>query len=297
MRIVVTGSQGFLGKNFVSHIKSQTRVSTLQIDICNGAERIIDICTLQPLTSVLSTEDTIYHFAGIADSSRDFAEQYLICRINILGTLNICEAAFRVGAKVVLISSSWIYSMTTNPELAEHADYSHHGSRHSYSTSKVCAELIVKMYSQRGLRTTIIRPFNPYGPHMWKGLVIRDMLDKAQRGTDVIVFGDGSTRRSFVYTDDFCEALALVSSHTADGRTYDLCGPETTSMLELARKIGARFGVGVAFCDVPQRHGEYRYPESFTPKSEWTDFGWKPQISLDEGLERLLTFEEARPRG
>jgi len=289
MRIVITGSQGFLGNNFAMYLKSTRGEAPLGLDIHPDADVSVDISDLNSLTSTLKPDDLIYHFAAVADSSQNAIDPYMVNKINIFGTLNVLEAALRVGAsKVVLISSSWVYSAMVNPELQDKGDFSHRGSPHFYTTSKVCSELLTQGYGYQDINITIVRPFNPYGPNMWKGLVIREMLTRASQGQNVLVYGDGSNRRSFIHTDDICHALEFVMDDKTNGKIYNLCGLESTSILDLAQMISSRFGVGIDFKESKVRKNEYYQRESFTPRSNWDEFDWQPHMIIQDGLDMLI---------
>ena len=167
------------------------------------------------------------------------------------------------------------------------------GPRACYDEGKRCAEtLFFDYHRQHGLRIKVARIFNTYGPRMHPndGRVVSNFIMQALRGDDITIYGDGSQTRSFCYVDDMIEAFVRLMA-TPDDFTgpVNLGNPTECSMLELAETIlrltGSRSRI--VHQSLPENDPRQRRPDIALAERV---LGWRPTVSLEEGLERTIAY-------
>ena len=138
---------------------------------------------------------------------------------------------------------------------------------------------------------------NVYGPHMWIkdgrlsfiGLWFRQLVE----GQELLIFGDGKQIRDFNYIDDVVDALLLsAASSSADGQIYNLGGDEPTSLLDLAHLMVEVYGTGsYRLVDFPAERKQIDIGDYYGDYTKIrTELGWRPKVSLRDGIARTLDF-------
>ncbi|MBQ3688212.1 MAG: GDP-mannose 4,6-dehydratase, partial [Treponema sp.] len=167
------------------------------------------------------------------------------------------------------------------------------GIRSCYDEGKRGAEtLFFDYHRQHGTRIKIIRIFNTYGPRMNPndGRVVSNFIIQALKGEDITVYGDGTQTRSFCYVDDLIRGFQLLmdSDEEITG-PVNMGNPGEFTMLELAQKVIALTGSRskIVHRPLPGDDPKQRRPDiSLAGRL----FGWKPEIMLDEGLEKTIAY-------
>ncbi len=235
--------------------------------------------------------DAVLHLASLA-SPRDYLEHPVETLLSgSAATHRLLELALQDNARFLLTSTSEVYGDPL--EHPQREDYWGHvnpiGPRSCYDESKRYAEAATMAYHRRfGLRTSIARIFNTYGPRMQlkDGRVVPAFLDQALRGEPLTVFGDGSQTRSFCYVGDMVEGLIrLLNSDCRE--PVNLGNPEEKTMLEFAEVIKAATGSTspVSFRPLPEDDPKRRRPDITRAREV---LGWEPRVPLEEGLRRTI---------
>jgi dTDP-glucose 4,6-dehydratase len=149
-------------------------------------------------------------------------------------------------------------------------------------------------HRKHGLKTTIARIFNTYGPRMAlnDGRVVPAFLDQALRGEDLTVFGDGSLTRSFCYVSDLVEGLLrLVDSE--EPLPVNLGNPNEMTILEFAHYIREKVGsnVGIQYKPLPSDDPRIRRPDIGKAKRI---LNWEPNVPLEQGIEETVAYFKSR---
>src|SRR5260221_277672 len=165
----------------------------------------------------------------------------------------------------------------------------HRGRRGVSQEAKRYAEGLTMAYPGReGLDTAIVRIFNTYGPRMrpHDGRAIPTFVRQALAGEPITVFGDGSQTRSFCYVDDLVRGLVLLAK-SGEHLPVNIGNPRELTLLELAEAVVAATGSKseIVFEALPVDDPQVRQPDITRARQL---LGWEPQVSLDEGLRRLL---------
>jgi dTDP-glucose 4,6-dehydratase len=163
------------------------------------------------------------------------------------------------------------------------------GPRGVYDEAKRYAEALTMAYHrQQGVDTCIVRIFNTYGPRMrpHDGRAIPTFVRQAQANEPLTVFGDGSQTRSFCYVDDLVRGLMLLAK-SGEHLPVNIGNPAEYTLLELAQKVIEATGSTseIVFEALPVDDPKVRQPDITRARQL---LGWEPQVSLEDGLRRLL---------
>ncbi|HUZ36248.1 MAG TPA: NAD-dependent epimerase/dehydratase family protein [Streptosporangiaceae bacterium] len=263
MKSFVTGAAGFIGSHLVEALLGAGHEVVGLDNLSTGRRENLDAVAAHPgfrlvegsiLDSGLVDElsdgaDRVFHLAAAVGAFviRDRTLESL--RTNIHGTENVVAAADRVGARLLVASTSEIYGKNDKVGLREDDDRvagSPLKSRWSYAEAKAIDESLVEAYvRERGLRAVIVRLFNTVGPRQSGryGMVIPRFVRQALSGEPVTVFGSGRQIRCFCHVHDVVPALtALIESGEACGQAVNLGSSEQVSISALANRVIAATG-------------------------------------------------------
>jgi nucleoside-diphosphate-sugar epimerase len=305
--VLVAGAAGLIGSALCRQLLAQGQ-SVIGLDNFltgsreNSAElqafpgfRLIEADITLPWPEALQAEafSQIYHLASPA-SPLDFETLPLeILKVNSLGTWNLLDLARKHQAKLVYTSTSEVYG---NPQVHPQVEsYWGHvnpvGQRSCYDEGKRFGEALIVNYARvHGLRYSIARVFNTYGPGMANdGRVVPQFLLQALRKEPLSLHGAGQQTRSFCFVSDLVRGLAgLMHSEQTDGEIYNLGNPQEYTIETLATTICEVAGIPTRLQALPS-------PRSDDPERRRPDIskiraaiGWEPQVSLREGLELSL---------
>jgi UDP-glucose 4-epimerase len=303
MKAVVTGGAGFIGSNVVDALVergdavvvvddlSTGRRSNLEQALANGARLVeADIRDREALVDLFEEfkPDAVFHLAAQIDVRKSVADTPLDAMINVVGTINVLEAAKRVGARVVNSSTGGaIYGEgKIIPAPEDHPAE----PEAPYGQSKFAAEGYLELYRRlHGLPTISLRYGNVYGPRqdpLGEAGVIAIFCGKLMTGESPTVFGDGLQTRDYVYVGDVVEANLAAAGSDASG-AFNVGTGREASVLDLVKALGeiARRDFQPEFA--PERTGEVRHIAlDYTRARE--ELGWEPKVDLHEGLSRTL---------
>jgi dTDP-glucose 4,6-dehydratase len=237
--------------------------------------------------------DCVLHMASPA-SPKDYLEHPIeTLDVGSMGTRRMLELALEKGARYLLTSTSECYGdPMVHPQVETYwGNVNPVGPRSCYDESKRFAEALTMAYHRaRGLRTTIARVFNTYGPRMKldDGRVVPAFLDQALRGQPMTIFGEGSQTRSFCYVSDLVDGLYRLMQ--SDERyPVNLGNPEEMTIREFAERIRSLTGTGseLSFRPLPEDDPRQRQPD--ITKAQ-TILGWAPRVSLEDGLAKTVEY-------
>ncbi len=294
---LVTGGAGFIGSNLVDALVADGRSVHVVDDLSNGdAGRVAPPARLHELDvrdgerlSALVREiapDTIFHLAAQADVRRAVDEPGFDAAVNVIGTINVLEAARATGARVVFASTGGAaYGEAPDipvptPESVEPRPLS------QYGMSKVAGEGYCHVYGRlHGVEAVVLRLANVYGPRQdphGEAGVVAIFCGCALEGRPPTVFGDGLQTRDYVYVGDVVAAF-LAAERGEPGHTANIGTGVESSVLDLIEALG----VTVPAVFAPARPGELQRSALDAGRARAL-YGWTPQMSLEDGLRHTL---------
>ena len=303
-RILVTGGAGFLGSHLCErHLNDGHNVLCLDnffTGTKDNIQHLIDNPHFEMMrhdvTIPLYVEvDEIYNLACPASPIHYQFDPVQTTKTSVYGAINMLELAKRTKAKIFQASTSEVYGdpdVHPQPE-GYWGNVNPVGIRSCYDEGKRCAEsLFFDFYRQHNLLIKVARIFNTYGPYMHPndGRVVSNFIIQALKGEDITIYGDGSQTRSFCYVDDLIEGLIRLMG-TPDDFTgpVNLGNPNELTVHQLAEKVieitDSRSQL--LFKPLPSDDPKQRQPDISLARKH---LGWKPKVSLDEGLHRTIAY-------
>jgi dTDP-glucose 4,6-dehydratase len=298
---VVTGGAGFLGSNLSEYLLERGhRVICVDNLVTSSLRNIEHIRTGEfvfmnhDMTEHLAIEepvDFVFHFAALA-SPVDYLRMPLhSLKVGSQGTHNALGLAKWKRARFLLASTSEVYGdplIHPQPE-TYWGNVNPIGPRGVYDEAKRYAEALTMAYHrQQGVDTCIVRIFNTYGPRMrpHDGRAIPTFVRQALANEPLTVFGDGSQTRSFCYADDLIRGLMALAA-SGEHLPVNIGNPAEYTLLELAQKVieATATKSEIVFEALPVDDPKVRQPDITRARQL---LGWEPQVSLEDGLRRML---------
>jgi UDP-glucose 4-epimerase len=331
VRVLVTGSAGFIGGYVVDRLLKQGhevvgldnlskygRVARSYQD--HSGYRFVEGDARDPDLVARLLEGADHFIAGaalIGGISYFHTYAYDLLATNERITAAACDAAIRAFSsgrlrKVTYMSSSMVFESAATWPSYEGQELEIPPPRSSYGFQKLAVEYFARAaYQQHGLPYTIVRPFNCVGigemrareaPEILSGNVklamshvVPDLIQKVIRGQDPLhILGDGTQVRHYTYGGDLAEGIVLALEHPdAVNEDFNLSTPESTTVLELAKKIWARLRPNAPFryvSDPPFEHDvQRRIPGTEKAKRV---LGFEATTTLDEMLDEVVPWVE-----
>lgn len=305
---LVTGGAGFIGSNLCEAIlKLGCRVRCLD-DLSTGKRENVELFLDHPNYSFLQGDvkdletcvkacegvDYVLHQAAWGSVPRSIEMPLFYCANNVMGTLNMLEAARRQGVKkFVYASSSSVYG--DEPVLPKREG--REGNLLSpYAVSKRCDEEWAKQYTRHyGLDTYGLRYFNVFGrrqdPNGAYAAVIPRFLRQLLHGERPTIHGDGRQSRDFTYIENVIEAnlKACLAPHEAAGEAYNVAYGGREYLIDIYYGLTAALGVELEPIFGPERPGDIKHSNADISKARRL-LGYDPDWSFDRGIQAAIAW-------
>lgn len=281
MRFVVSGSEGFVGRNVCSQLKAAGH-EIIPIDVSNG----IDLCDISVLEQIPQI-DCFIHLANLVYVPASYANPAKFYRINYLTTLNALEVCRKWNSRLVYISS-YIYG----PPQYLPVDENHPVNPFNpYAQTKVICEKLCEGYHRDfGIKVCIIRPFNLYGIGQRGKLLIPEIISQLKEGKTEIQLKAATPRRDYINVIDVARAICMCAESEVDYEAFNVCSGKSVSVREITEifnkylrdKVAFHFSVSDRPNEVDESRGSYEKIKSL---------GWDPSISFEEGIHAIIESE------
>ncbi len=297
-KILVTGGAGFIGSNVVDGFISRGFSVVVLDNLSTGREENLnpeakffraDICDRETVRRIFSEEkpDFVNHHAAQIDVRKSIDDPGFDALTNIIGSINLIDAASRSGVKkfVYISTGGAVYGEPGNLPASEDSPVM---PISAYGISKHTAEHYLYLYSfNHGLKYTVLRYSNVYGPRQdpkGEAGVVAIFTEKMLEGKNPVIFGSGGQTRDYVYVEDVVRANVLALSR-GEGGIYNIGTGVETSVNEIFRVLSEILGFkGRAVHEKPRKGEVERI--SLDNRKAVEELGWEVRYSLREGLEK-----------
>ena len=293
---LVTGGAGFLGSHLIDRLMEAGDEVICLDNYFTGRKSNIERWIGHPrfelirhdVTEPIKLEvDRIWHLACPASPIHYQFNPVKTAKTSFLGTYNMLGLARRVGARLLLASTSEVYG---DPEVHPQPE-SYWGSvnpigvRSCYDEGKRIAETLCFDYQRmNGVEVRVARIFNTYGPRMLldDGRVVSNFIVQALRGEALTLYGDGRQTRSFCYVSDLVEGLIRLMNCESSG-PINLGNPHEFTIREVAELVRIQINPNLQFVEkpLPEDDPQQRQPEIDLALQQ---LDWQPTVSLEQGL-------------
>ena len=273
-KILVTGSNGFIGRQVIKRLNKSEVIS----DSIN-TKRI----NLQNLEEVmkLNRSDIVIHLGGKTQKELDWNDYFIN---NVIGTLNILEYCIRKNVKKIIFVSTYVYG---NPKYSP-VDEKHVINPHdTYTKSKYLAEKLCELYSKNfDLNVTILRPFNIFGKTLPNGFLISNLL-KSVKTDEKITIVNKNSKRDFLFVDDFVDVILNIKDYDFKFEIFNIGSGISYSFNEIIKKIEKITSKKINLDYKNNKEIFIKEIKADTTKIN-KKINWKPKIKFDEGLQRIF---------
>ena len=304
MNYLITGGAGFIGRHLANRLVELGHNVRVIDDLSAGEKEALDARVLftrgdvrdQPkLWTLLHDIDIVYHLAAKVSLPQSVLYPREYNDVNVGGTVALMEAMRAIGAScIIMASSGTIYGDQEQQPVDEMVAPD---LRTPYAVSKLASEhYIFTLGRHYGIRAVALRIFNAYGPGQALPPayppVVPQFLNRIMRGGSVVVYGDGTQTRDYVYIDDVVDALiAAGEKENLDGEVINIGSGVETSVNELIALIEEVAGRRAHVLYNHEQSGGVRRLVADIEKAERL-LGFSPKKSLPEGLRRTVEADE-----
>lgn len=306
MKVLITGSAGFLGSHLYSKLKgeghevvgidnfshaSKNPIAIRSIDDpIGGPIQCRDIRKDFAIWPLVKWADIVYHLAAQIHVDKSIENPQETVDINVNGTLNILEACRKYGKKLIFASSSEVYGTSQCEYMSETHPLD---AQSPYAASKVAGDRLCKAYIDTyGMDIAILRNFNTFGPYQNDGgegksygAVIGIFTKAALRGEPIRIFGDGEQRRDYIYVTDALKGYEIASRHTG---VLNIGSGQTVSVNEIAEKIIKLTDSKSEIIHVDPRPGEVQRLCADITRAK--SLGFLPETNFDTHLKSYISW-------
>lgn len=320
---LITGGAGFIGSNFIQYILNlHESVKIINLDLLTYAGnpenlRSVenhpnynfihgDICDKKMLLDIFNQYDVdcVINFAAESHVDRSILEPEIFARTNILGTVNLINAAknswetkngFKNNKKYIQISTDEVYgSLGQTGYFTEETKINPHSP---YSASKASADMLVKAYYDTfGMPINITRCSNNYGPFQFPEKLIPLIILNCITRKPIPVYGDGMNIRDWIYVEDHCKGIDLVAANGRKGEVYNIGGNNEKTNIEIVKLvieyIRSNYDNSASedlITYVSDRKGhDKRYAIDASKIKE--ELGWQSEASFESGIKKTIDW-------
>lgn len=301
-RSVVLGGSEFIGRHLVKYLAGQGGQASLYCRATDPASAHVegarlfrgDFVTGEGLKEALEGADHCYHLISTTVPGSSSRDPLLDIETNLKPTVRLLELSRSIGVKKVIFCSSGgtVYGIPKKVPVDEEQPL---WPITPYGIVKAAIEKYLNMYrSLYGLDYGIARLSNPYGEGQRSKMqgAVKIFAERALRGEEIEIWGDGAVIRDFMYVGDAVRGLAAVAGHKGTNRTFNIGSGEGHSLAELLTRIEKIVGrtIRVKFSQARK----FDVPVNVLSIARARDeLSWAPQVSLDDGIERTVAWLRA----
>jgi dTDP-glucose 4,6-dehydratase len=307
MKIFVTGGAGFIGSNFIRHVlQARKNYAIVNYDKLTYAGNLGnlrsfaakpnyrfakgDICDPVSVERGMRGCDAVVHFAAESHVDRSIYEPAPVIQTNVTGTFTLLEIARKLDMpRFVHISTDEVYGDLPAGYFAD--ENSSLRPSNPYSASKAGADLLVLSYVRTyGFPAIITRSSNNYGPYQFPEKFLPLMITNALNDKPLPIYGDGKQQRDWLHVEDNCRGILTVLEKGKTGEIYNIGGLDLEENLAMVRRLLRITGKSESLLSYVQDRPGHDRRYALNCKKMETKLGWRPAISLEDGLMQTIDW-------
>jgi len=307
-KVLATGGAGFIGSEVVRQLCEQNADVTVLDDFSSGKREYIQrsdnvkvvkghICDSEVVSKALKDQELVIHLAALpfVPDSYYYPEEFF--RVNAIGTVNMMWGSIRSETveRFVHISSSEVYGAARYVPMDEEHPTRPHST---YAASKLAADRAVfTMHKEHDFPTTIVRPFNSYGPNITQPYIIPEIILQLLTSNENIKLGNVESSRDFTYVSDTARGIILASIKKGSvGETINLGSGEEVKIMDLASLMAKLLAKQVRVETDSTRFRPYDVVRLLCDNTKAKRIlRWQPEIPLEKGLKRTIEWIANNP--
>lgn len=312
MKVLITGGAGFIGSNFIFHMRQTHPEYTLicldKLTYAGNLETLApvmndpkfqfvraDITDRKAIEKIFEAEkpDVVVNFAAESHVDRSIENPTVFLETNVMGTQILLDASRKYDVKRYhQVSTDEVYGdlPVDRPDLF-FTEKTPLNTSSPYSASKASADLLCNAYHRTyGMPITISRCSNNYGPYQFPEKLIPLMIANALADKPLPVYGKGINVRDWLYVEDHCIAIDLILEHGTVGQVYNIGGHNEMRNIDIVKKILQILGKPESLITyVTDRKGhDMRY--AIDPTFIHKQLGWLPATKFETGIEKTVQW-------
>lgn len=304
MKILVTGGAGFIGSHLVRLLLALGHEVTVLDNLSTGVREHLpadgfafweldDRAPEARARIAAGRFDAIVHLAGQTMVDASIRDPHFDASENVLGTVNVLEAARSSGVKRVVFASTAAAYGNVEENMLPLREELPLEPLSFYGLTKVMVERYLALYHDLyGLDYVVLRFANVYGERQGdkgEGGVISIFAKRVAKGEPLTIFGDGGQTRDFIYAGDIANGIVRALTTEHPNTAYNLSTQTETSLNDLVAIFGKAVGRELHPAHQPAREGDI-YSSMLANEKAKALMGWQPAVSLEEGLRRTVAY-------
>lgn len=307
MKILVTGGAGFIGNCFIRHILTQhPDYKVINLDALTYAGNIENlddiksnsnykfvhgnICDKDLVNDLVSDVDAVVNFAAESHVDRSITGPEIFIETNVMGTLNLLQAAKNAKTdRFLQVSTDEVYG--TLGKDGYFYETTPLAPNSPYSASKASADMLVRAYYETYKMPVLnTRCSNNYGPYQYPEKLIPFFISQLLKNDKVPVYGDGMNVRDWLYVYDHCSAIDTVLHKGKIGEVYNIGGHNEKTNMEITHIILDAMGKDESSIKYVQDRLGHDKRYAIDNHKIQTELGWEPSVTFEEGIKLTIDW-------
>ncbi len=312
MKVLVTGSAGFIGSHFSERLLERgyeifgldnfndyydTRLKRLNVEpmlkkpgYTPVEMDLLDFAGLEKLF-LQQKFDAVVHLAARAGVRPSIAQPFLYEKVNMEGTLNLLELSRRTGmGKFIFASSSSVYGENPKVPFSEEDRVDNPISPYA-ATKKAGEQMCFAYHHLYGLKITCLRFFTVYGPRQRPDMAISKFTQLIDAGEKVPMYGEGTSRRDYTYIADIIDGIEKSLNACSSYHIYNLGESRTIALRALIDLIAEKLGKPAIIEQLPVQPGDVPITYADISRAR-REIGYHPQVDISEGVQRFVEWHK-----
>jgi len=307
MKVLVTGGAGFIGSDLVRRLAREGfSVSVIdKLTYAGDIKRIAevlnmvkfykeDITNSKKINEIFEKEkpEIVVHYAAETHVDRSILDPDTFFHTNVIGTLHLLKASLKYKVKKFIhISTDEVYGELPLESKEKFTEKTPLQPNSPYSASKASADMLVRSFIETfELPAIIVRASNNYGPWQYPEKLIPLAISKLLSEEKIPIYGTGQNIRTWLYVEDFTEAILQIIDKGKEGEVYNVGSSEEKKNIDVIKKLLDILNKSEDYIEfIPDRPGhDLRYAVDTTKIQK--EIGWKPKVSFEEGLRKTVEW-------